>query len=220
MSGRSCCAALAALVALAACGTPAPAPGYADATFTKASMTFESAPPGDPNRPLAADLAVEPVSMLVMFNRFHTSDKLEAALNQKPGQFSRVDLDKDSAPDRLTTAVRDGGDGHYVEVRAKPATGEFVIATLIFDPEWEFLGHYSGLKGGAASTIGRPLPVAGAQPAAPAPVAAPVASSPVATSPASSSPVATAGPGPAPAAGTVTAVPAGSGQAPGVQATP
>lgn len=43
----------------------------------------------DSNRPLAADLAVLPVSMLVMFNRFHTADKLQEALNRKPGQFSK-----------------------------------------------------------------------------------------------------------------------------------
>lgn len=208
MFGRTCCAALVILVA--ACGKPVDPSGKVDTSFTRAAMGMPSA---DPHRPLAADLAVEPVSMLVMFNRLHTGDKLTEALNRKPGQFSRVDVDKNNAPDPLTAVVSKGSDGHAVEIRARPPTGEYVVATLMFDPEWEFMGHYGGLKGGAASTVSQPLLATGA-PAAPVmpPSTTPA---PVATTPA---PVATTPTpaAPAPAAGSVQAVPAGSNAAAGV----
>jgi hypothetical protein len=213
MLARSLCT---ALVLVAACGKPVDPSGKVDTSFTRAAM---GVPSTDPNRPLAADLAVEPVSMLVMFNRLHTGDKLTEALNRKPGQFSRVDLDKNSVPDPLTAVVNDASDGHAVEIRAKPPTGEYVVATLMFDPEWEFMGHYGGLKGGAASTISQPLLAAGA----PAPVMMPPTTTPVpvATTP---TPVATApapapaAPSPTPAAGSVQAVPAGSNAAAGIAA--
>ncbi len=151
-----------------------------ESQFVAASMGGASGAAG-PDRPLAADLAVEPVAMLVMFNRLKTPEKLAEALNKKAGQFSHLDLDKDNTPDPLTVAARETPDGHAFEIRVRPTTGEYVVATMMFDPEWSYLGHYSGLPGGAASTAGAPLPVpaaAGATipaPVAVAPVAAPTA---------------------------------------------
>jgi len=187
----------------------------------KASMTFPPSGATDPNRPLAADLAVEPVSMLVMFNRLHTADKLQEWLNRKPGQFSRVDVDRDNTPDPLTVVMNKGADGHAVEIRARPPTGEYVVATMVFDPEWEFLGHYGGLKGGAASTVAAPLLVSGPATMPPTTTPAPVTTTPVATTPAPTTPAAPASaPIAAAPTGGVQAVPAGSGQAAGVHATP
>lgn len=193
------------LVALAACGTPVEKSGK-PAEFVKASMV-DGVGPKSPDRPLAADLAIEPVAMLVMFNRLQTPEKLQEALNMKAGRFSHLDLDNDTQPDPLTVMGRDVPDGHAFEIRVRPTTGEFVVATMVFDPEWEYLGHYSGLKGGAASTQGQPLkaeplPGAPAIAAAPAGVAAGAAAgsapaapagTPVAPDP--SSAVAAAGPG-------------------------
>ncbi|MFY0535094.1 hypothetical protein [Nannocystis pusilla] len=152
-------AALVLAVFAVACGKPVDPSGKEDATFTKASMAGVPAPTGE-DRPLSADLAVEPVSMLVSFNRLKTADKLQEALNKKPGQFSHIDLDKDTTPDLLTVADRATKDGHAFEIRVRPATGEFVVATMLFDPEWSYLGHYDGVMGGAASTTARPLPAA------------------------------------------------------------
>ncbi|MDC0670984.1 hypothetical protein [Nannocystis radixulma] len=224
---RSAAFVLAGLVI--ACGKPVDPSGNEDATFTKASMGGQ-APTGD-NRPLSADLAVEPVSMLVTFNRLKSADKLQEALNKKPGQFSHIDLDKDANPDPLTVADRPSKDGHAFEIRVRPATGEFVVATMLFDPEWSYLGHYDGVMGGAASTTARPLPaapLAGAPAPAPAPVvvatppavvpsAAPtqvVVGAPApAPTPAPAAPAVAATPTPTPAvAGAVQAVPAGSPQ--------
>jgi hypothetical protein len=219
MFGRTCCTAL--IVLAAACGKPVGPSGQEDASFTKASMGIPQTNPADPNRPLAADLAVEPVSMLVMFNRLHTADKLQEALNKKPGQFSRVDIDKDTAPDPLTVVMKEGTDGHAVEIRARPPSGEYVVATMLFDPGWEYLGHYNGLKGGGASTVARPLLASGAPAPAPTITPAPVATTPtpVATTPTTAAPPAAPAAAPAPTGG-VQAVPASSGQTPGVQATP
>jgi len=185
--------------------------GHEDATFTSASMAGAPGPAG-PDRPLASDLAVEPVSMLVMFNRLKTPEALQDALNKKPGQFSHLDIDKDSTPDPLTVAAKETPQGHAFEIRARPNSGEFVVATMVFDPEWSYLGHYNGALGGAASTFGRPLPVAPGSPpvtviAPAAPVAAPAAA------PAPAGVAAGGGVG-------VQAVPAASGQPAGVAATP
>jgi hypothetical protein len=174
------------LVLAVACGKPVDPSGKEDASFTKASMGFENpAPQAEPSRPLAADLAVEPVSMLVMFNRLHTPDKLQDVLNKKPGQFSRIDVDKDSTPDPLTVLQKDTADGHAFEIHARPTTGEFVVATMLFDKEWSFMGHYNGVMGGAASTFGNPLLSTGTPAPLPtvnaAPAPAPVATTPVAT---------------------------------------
>ena len=126
-------AATLSLVALAACGKPMDPSGKED-NFVHASMVGETAPQG-PDRPLASDLAVEPVSMLVMFNRLKTPEALQDALNKKPGQFSHLDIDKDMNPDPLTVAAREAKQGHAFEIRARPNSGEFVVATMIFDPE-------------------------------------------------------------------------------------
>lgn len=183
------CLAASLLLVVTACGKPKERAG-GEAQFVAASMTGSAGPAGA-DRPLAADLAVEPVAMLVMFNRLKTPEKLEEALNKKAGQFSHLDLDKDNTPDPLTVAKRDTPNGHAFEIRVRPATGEYVVATMMFDPEWSYLGHYSGLPGGAASTAGYPLPVA---PAAGTPPASPVvvATNPVATNPVATAPVATA----------------------------
>lgn len=211
------------LVVLVGCGKPMDRSGREDATFVSASMAGAPAPAG-PDRPLASDLAVEPVSMLVMFNRIKTPDALQDALNKKPGQFSHIDIDKDSAPDLLTVAAKQTDQGHAFEIRARPNSGEFVVATMIFDPEWSYLGHYNGALGGGASTVGRPLPVTTPSPppvAAIAPIA-PAAAAPVAV-PAIPSPTPMAAPVAAPAAPTpagVQAVPAASAQSPGLAARP
>ena len=207
---------LAALALAVACGKPVDPSGKEDASFVKASMGVPT-PTGE-DRPLAAELAVEPVSMLVMFNRLKTPDKLQEALNKKPGQFSHLDLDKDNAPDPLTVAAKETSDGHAFEIRARPTSGEYVVATMVFDKEWTFLGHYSGVMGGAASTFARPLlaaPLTGApspSPAQPTPVAS--NSAPVADPAAP-----TASPGPN-SAGAVQALPAGSEQPAGLAASP
>jgi hypothetical protein len=188
--------------------------GKEDSLFTKAAMSGAPAAEG-PDRPLAADLAVEPVSMLVMFNRLQTPDKLQDALNKKPGQFSHLDLDKDNSPDPLTVATKDTPDGHAFEIHARPATGEYVVATMVFDPEWNFMGHYSGAMGGAASTYGRPLAATTTTP--PPPTAAPTSVAVAPSSVAAPAPVAGASTAPP---STVAAVPASSARDAGVQATP
>lgn len=223
MLGRSCCA---ALLVLTACGKPVDATGKEDGSFTKAGMGLPPLAADDPNRPLAADLAVEPLSMLVMFNRLHTPDKLAAALNKTPGQFSKVDIDKDRTFDPLSVKMSDSTDGHNVEIYATPPAGEYIVATLLFDPGWEFVGHYSGFKNGKASTIGLPLLSSGVpKPITPGVAAAPpvVASTPTPISPTPpvSSPPPVATPTPAAAPGSpVTALPAGSGSDPGIKSTP
>lgn len=204
------------LVLVAACGKPKDPSGM-EAQFVAASMGGSAAPVGPvgSDRPLAADLAVEPVAMLVMFNRLKTPEKLAEALNKKAGQFSHLDLDKDSAPDPLTVAARDTPDGHAFEIRVRPATGEFVVATMMFDPEWSYLGHYSGLPGGAASTAGAPLPATVPGVAAPTPPpAAPVSTSMPPAGVGAAAPVAAApGEAPPPAEPAI-------GSAPPVQALP
>ncbi|MDC0717122.1 hypothetical protein POL25_09475 [Nannocystis sp. bb15-2] len=215
-------AALVLAVLAVACGKPVDPSGDEDATFTRASMAGAPAPTGV-DRPLSADLAVEPVSMLVSFNRLKTADKLQEALNKQPGQFSHIDLDKDAQPDPLTVADRAAKDGHAFEIRVRPKTGEFVVATMLFDPEWSYLGHYDGVMGGAASTTARPLPAVpqvNAAPVAPVVVATPPAVVPsapptqVAAPPAAPvTPAIAEAPAPAPGpAGAVQAAPAGGAQ--------
>ena len=184
-----------------------------ESQFVAASMGGASGAAG-PDRPLAADLAVEPVAMLVMFNRLKTPEKLAEALNKKVGQFSHLDLDKDNTPDPLTVAARDTPDGHAFEIRVRPATGEFVVATMMFDPEWSYVGHYGGLPGGAASTVGAPLP------ATPLPgAAAPLPTAPVTASTAPAS-VGAAAPVAAPPGDAMPAAAPTIGSAPPVQAVP
>jgi hypothetical protein len=179
MFGSTARGAALSFVVLAACGKPMDPSGQ-EATFVAASMTGTPAPAG-PDRPLASDLAVEPVSMLVMFNRLKTPEALQEALNQKPGQFSHLDIDNDKAPDPLIVAARETTQGHAFEIHARPTTGEFVVATMVFDPEWSFLGHYNGVLGGAASTFGRPLPAPAV--ATPSPPVAAIAPAPAAPAP-------------------------------------
>jgi hypothetical protein len=209
---RTCHRAILSLVVLAACGKPMDRSGREDASFVSASMTGTPAPSG-PDRPLASDLAVEPVSMLVMFNRLKTPEALQDALNKKPGQFSHVDIDQDSTPDPLTVAARETPQGHAFEIRARPNSGEFVVATMVFDPEWSYLGHYNGVLGGGASTVSRPLP---ATPLSSSPPVAAIAPAAPGTPTAA---VAEAAASPTPVAG-VQAVPAGDAQSPGLAGAP
>lgn len=225
------------VVLVAACGKPVDPSGQ-PAEFIKASMGGEAGP-RSPERPLAADLAVEPVSMLVMFNRLKTPEKLQEALNLKAGRFSHLDLDNDLKPDPLTVATRPIPDGHAFEIRVRPTNGEFVVATMVFDPDWTYLGHYSGLKGGASSTYGRPLiaePLAGTpalavpatststDAAAPTPAAAPASTGTVpgapVGAPASAGTVPGAPVGSPASAGTVPAVGAGAGTVPAPTGAP
>lgn len=210
-----------------ACGKPVDPSGKEDAMFVKASMGVPAAPGEDP--PLAASVAIDPVAHLVEYNRIKAPEKLAEALNKTPGQFSKLDLDKDGAFDPLSVSAKDDGDGHLFELRVKPASGEYVVATMIFDPEWTFLGHYNGAKGGAASTLGRPLPVPGSPST---PVAAPTTTpgptptpTPAPTAVASPDPGVAAAPTPTPTptpaiAGSVQAVPAGAPDAAGVKPGP
>lgn len=205
------------VLGLVACGKPVDPSGKEDASFVKASMGAATAPGEDP--PLAASLAVDPVAHLVEYNRLKTPDKIMEALNKTPGQFSKLDLDKDGTPDPLTVAASDAPDGHLFEIRVKPASGEFLVATMMFDPEWTFLGHYNGAKGGAASTVGRPLAVTPTSGPAPTPAPAPAPVSAPATTPAPA-PVGAPAAAPASVAGSVQALPAGSDEQPGVKAGP
>ncbi len=111
-----------------------------------------------PDRPLADDLAIEPVSMLVTFNRLRTAEALQGVLNRQPGQFSRVDIDHDGNPDMLRVVRNDTSGTRGFEIHARPVNSDYVVATLVFDMEWEFLGYYCGLMDGPASTVERPLP--------------------------------------------------------------
>jgi hypothetical protein len=141
-------------------------------------------------------------------------------LNRKPGQFSRIDIDKDSAPDPLTVVERDTPDGRAFEIHARPSSGEYVVATMMFDREWAFMGHFNGVMGGAASTVGNPLKAAAAPITSPTVAAPALAATPgmppgVATTP-GIPPMATpnlapsGAPSPARIAGSVEAVPASS----------
>ncbi|HEY0133705.1 MAG TPA: hypothetical protein VGB85_06480 [Nannocystis sp.] len=198
------------------CGKPVD-PSGEEASFTKASMGFEPAPSSEPSRPLAADLAIEPVSMLVMFNRLQTAEKLAEVLNRKPGQFSRIDIDKDSAPDPLTVVAMDTADGRAFEIHARPSSGEYVVATMMFDREWAFMGHYNGVMGGAASTVGNPLKAAAAPTTSPT-VAPPALAATPGIPPVATPTVAPSGaPSPALIAGSVEAVPASSAIEAGVK---
>lgn len=209
MSERTVRSAALALALVVACGKPVDPSGQEDASFTRASMAGQ-APTGD-DRPLSADLAVEPVSMLVMFNRLKTPEKLQEALNHTPGKFSHIDLDRDAKPDPLTVADRPTKDGHAFEIRVRPASGEFVVATMLFDHEWSYLGHYDGVMGGAASTVARPLPASPPPGSPPAPV---VVATPSATVPSTA-------PAQLPAAApTGNSAPAVTGAAPGQPAAP
>lgn len=175
-------------------------------------------PPSPPptGRPLAADVSIEVVSWLVSFNRLQTAKALEDALNRKPGQFSHVDSDADGVLDYIAVIEKPNPDGHAFELRTKAQPGqttpEVVVATMMFDKEWGFAGHYDGAVGGVAA-------VAAAAPAAmPAAAAPAIAAAPSAPAPAvavASAPAAT--PTPAPS---VQAVPAGSDVEAGVAAKP
>jgi hypothetical protein len=216
------------LACVVACGKPMDPSGKEDATFTKASMG--GTPPTGPDRPLAADLAVVAVEKLVTDNRIKNAEGLAAALNKTPGQFSHLDLDKDGAPDPLGVVKPEVAGGHAFEIRVRPKTGEFVVATMKFTQDWEYEGHYDGTTK-FASTVGRPLPVATATPAPPAPPPAPAPAPAAAGAVDPSAPPAGAGsvaaptppapgtsPAPAPAvAGSVQAVPAGSEAPAGVK---
>ncbi len=199
-----------AFVLAAACGKPVDPDGKPDQSFAQAGMgtpeILPGAPPPPPSRPLANDVSIEVVSWLVSFNRLQTPQALEDALNRKPGQFSRVDADGDGVLDHITVVERANPDGHAFELRTRPRPGqsspELVVATMMFDKEWGFAGHYDGAVGGAVVTV----PVVAAAAAAPS---APVVAAAPAVSPTP--------PVPAPS---VQAVPAGSELEAGLAARP
>lgn len=210
---------------LAACGKPVDPSGKPDQSFGQAGMGTPELPVATPTpptgRPLAADVSIEVVSWLVSFNRLQTAKALEDALNRKPGQFSHVDSDADGVLDYIAVVEKPNPDGHAFELRTKAQPGqttpEVVVATMMFDKEWGFAGHYDGAVGGVAA-------VAAAAPASAAPVvAAPAAAAPaVATAPLAPTPavaVAAAPPAPAPTP-SVQAVPAGSEVEAGIAAKP
>lgn len=127
------------------CGEPAEREGAHGQGFDRASMGF-----GGPSSGKTGAIAVEPVSWLVSFNRLHTAAALEMSLNKKPGQFSTVDLDRDGTPDTVAVRQLKHDDGPAFELRAQPRAGEAkVVATLLFDHEWNFIGSYDGAMPGA-----------------------------------------------------------------------
>ena len=203
-----------ALVLAAACGKPVDLNGRPDQSFAQAGMgmpeILPATPPpaAAPSRPLANDVSIEVVSWLVSFNRLQTPQALEDALNRKPGQFSRVDADGDGVLDHISVVERVNPDGHAFELRTRSRTGqsspELVVATMMFDKEWGFAGHYDGAVGGAVATV----PVVAPAAAAPVVAAAPAV---VAVSPTPSAPT---------AAPSVQAVPAGSELEAGIAARP
>ncbi len=213
---------------LAACGKPVDPQGKTDQSFGQAGMGIPevgAAPtpaPAPTGRPLASDVSIEVVSWLVSFNRLQTPKALEDALNRKPGQFSHVDADGDGVLDYIAVVERANPDGHAFELRTRPQPGqntpELVVATMMFDKEWGFAGHYDGAIGGVTPTAAAAPVVAAVAPAAAAPMVAASAPEPAAAI-AAAAPV--AAPVAAPAvAPSVQAVPAGSDVEAGIAARP
>lgn len=214
------------LVLAAACGKPVDPSGKPDGSFAKAGMGTPELPatpptlPAPGGRPLAADVSIEVVSWLVSFNRLQTAKALEDALNRKPGQFSHVDADADGVLDYIAVVERPNPDGHAFELRTKPQPGqstpEVIVATMMFDKEWGFAGHYDGAVGGTAAVAGAAPVVAAAPPAAaPAVAVAPAAPTPAVA--VAAAPAAAPTPSPVPS---VQAVPAGSDVDAGIAARP
>lgn len=149
-------------------------------------------------------LAMTPISWLVTFNRLHTAADLQDALNKKPGQFSKVDVDGDGKFDAMTVVKRDRPGGHAFELQG---AGGKAVATLLFDAEWQPVGSINGAMANVAPS----------QPATP-PTLAPSPTAKPAPTPAPSSGQVAANPGtptPTPAAAT----PAGAASpAPGSEA--
>jgi len=211
---------------VAACGKPVGSDGKPDQAFGQAGMGTPGATPTPSptpatGRPLANDVSIEVVSWLVSFNRLQTASALEDALNRKPGQFSHVDSDADGVLDYIAVVERPNPDGgHSFELRTRPQPGqttpEVVVATMMFDKEWAFAGHYDGAIGGVAATataVAAAAPVVAAAPAD--------AGAPAATAVAAAAPVVAAAPAVAPAAApSVQAVPAGSDVEAGIAARP
>ena len=210
-----------ALALAAACGKPVDPSGKPDGSFAQAGMGTPGLPAATPapmGRPLAADVSIEVVSWLVSFNRLQTAKALEDALNRKPGQFSKVDSDADGVLDYIAVVERPNPDGHAFELRTVPQPGkstpELVVATMMFDKEWGFAGHYDGAVGGVAAVAAVPVvavaaPVPAVEPTVAGAAAAPTLAVAVAA--------ASAVPTPAP---NVQAVPAGSDVEAGVAARP
>lgn len=214
------------LVLAAACGKPVDPSGKPDGSFAQAGMGTPELPvatpptPAPTGRPLAADVSIEVVSWLVSFNRLQTAKALEDALNRKPGQFSKVDSDADGVLDYIAVVEKPNPDGHAFELRTVPQPGkntpELVVATMMFDKEWGFAGHYDGAVGGVAGVAAAPTTAA----AAPVPADAALAVAGAAPAPSPAVAVAAA-PVAAPAVvPNVQAVPAGSNVEAGVAARP
>jgi hypothetical protein len=212
------------LVLAVACGKPVDPSGKPDGSFAQAGMGTPSLPvatsptPALTGRPLAADVSIEVVSWLVSFNRLQTAKALEDALNRKPGQFSKVDSDADGVLDYIAVVERPNPDGHAFELRTAPQPGkstpELVVATMMFDKEWGFAGHYDGAVGGVAAVATAPAV------AAAAPVPADAALAVAGAAPAPSTAVAVAAAPTSTPVPNVQAVPAGSNVEAGVAARP
>ncbi len=168
-------AALGALT-LCACGTPAERDGQGRG-FDRASMVGGG---GSSSSGAKGTVAAEPISWLVSFNRLHTADALEKALNKKPGQFSSIDQDRDGVVDPLVVRKLSHDDGPAFELTARAGNGkQRVVSTLLFDDSWSFMGSYNGAMPGAP-----PLPAAPAPAPAPTPAPAIAAAPPAAPAPA------------------------------------
>jgi hypothetical protein len=116
-------------------------------------------------------VAAQPISWLVSFNRLHSATALESALNKQPGQFVTIDLDRDGAPDSIAVRQLTHDGGPAFELQANPRVGDAkVVATLLFDKEWNFVGSYDGALPGATPVVTpKVAPVVAAGPSAAAP---------------------------------------------------
>ncbi|MCA9690663.1 MAG: hypothetical protein KC636_13725 [Myxococcales bacterium] len=137
-----------AAATLVACGTPAERDGQGDTPFGRAGMGGKGGHGGSNDK----GVAVEPISWLVTFNRLQSPGALEEAINKKPGQFSSADMDGDGAFDYIDVLPRTHDRGSAFELRARPRSGAEnngpVVATLLFDDEWGFIGSYNGAMPG------------------------------------------------------------------------
>ncbi len=115
-------------------------------------------------------LAMTPISWLVTFNRLHTADGLQQALNKKPGQFSKVDVDGDGTFDQLLVVERDRPGGHAFELQG---AGGKAVATLLFDDEWQPVGSINGAMAAVSASKPASPPTLAPSPSAATPTPAP-----------------------------------------------
>ncbi len=135
---------LVAALIIAACGTPAERPSGGGNGFARASLGGS----GASTPAMVSGRSIELVSWLVQFNRLNTPQKLEAALNKKPGELIDVDGDKDGAPDYIAVSEEPKASrgAHALALTARPsadapADRAVHFATLFFDGDWGLLGY-------------------------------------------------------------------------------